>query len=373
MHFSYDFKYLSERWFDEATPTNYDEGLAATIGSGTNGSVVITDTTKTELAIVAALAAAGGASASASYAEGLISVELGTMLSGSIGSGTDGVITIVDQTEDALAVVAALAVAGGANASASFGSGVITVRLGTKLSTTIGTGADGTITIVDPTEDALAIEVVLGAGNNTAMSAAFNAGKITVTLGTDGGGAADDAKNTATLVTAAINGIVAKTWTATASGTGATPIAVAASKDATIVINDAKNTATLIVAAINGVAEKTWSAAASGTGNTAIAAPISETALSVIANPAKNTATLVAAAINAVSDKTWTATASGNGTTAIAVFTEAAFAETVVYGTPCQVAGLGLYDVDNNVYYVCTEADNTVYNTHWIKLTPSAV
>lgn len=373
MHFSYDFKYLSERWFDEATPTNYDEGLAATIGSGTNGSVTITDTTKTELAIVAALAAAGGASASASYAEGLISVELGTMLSGSIGTGDNGVISIVDPTEDALSVVAALAVAGGANASATFGAGLITVRLGTKLTTTIGTGADGTISIADVTEDALAIEVVLGAGNNTALSAAFGAGKITVTLGTDGGGAADDAKNTATLVTAAINAIGAKTWTATASGTGATPIAVAASKDATIVVNDLKNTATLIVAAINGIVAKTWSAAASGTGATPITAPVAETALSVIANPAKNTATLVAAAINAIADKTWTATASGNGTTAVAVFTEADFADTVVYGTPCQVAGLGLYDVDNNVYYVCTEADNTERNTHWIKLTPSAV
>ena len=274
MHFSYDFKYLSERWFDEATPTNYDEGLAATIGSGTNGSVAITDTTKTELAIVAALAAAGGASASASYAEGLISVELGTKLSGTIGSGTDGVVTVVDATKTALS-----------------------------------------------------IEVAAGTGADAALAATYSDGTITVTLGTNAESAADNAKNTATLVAGAINAIADKTWTATASGTGATAFTIA----------------------------------------------IADTPLTVVANALKNTATLVAAAINAVSDKTWTATASGNGTTAISAFTEAAFAETVVYGTPCQVAGLGLYDADNNVYYVCTEADNTEYNTHWIKLTPSAV
>lgn len=274
MHFSYDFKYLSERWFDEATPTNYDEGLAATIGSGTNGSVAITDTTKTELAIVGALAAAGGASASASYADGLISVELGTMLSGSIGAGADGVVTVVDATETALS-----------------------------------------------------IEVAAGTGANADLAATYSDGTITVTLGTNAESAADNAKNTATLVAGAINAIAAKTWTATASGTGATAFTIA----------------------------------------------IADTPLTVVANALKNTATLVAAAINAVAAKTWTATASGNGSTALGAFTEVTFDDTVVYGTPCPIAGLGLYDVDNNVYYVCTEADNTDRNTHWIKLTPSAV
>ena len=274
MYFSYDFKRLSERWFDEALPTNYDEGLAIEIGAGADGKVAITDTTKTDLSIVAALASEGGADASASYANGKISVELGT-----------------------------------------------------KLSTTIGAGADGVITIIDETATAKEIEVVVAAGNSASLAAAHSDGVITVTLGTDEAGAADAAKNTATLITAAINGIAAKTWTATASGTGATAISEAVAKKA----------------------------------------------FTVVANTAKNTATLVAAAINAIEGKTWTATKSGTGNTAISAFSEVEFDDTVAYGTPCPISGLGLYDPDNNVYYVCTEADNTEYNTHWIKLTPSAV
>ena len=274
MFFSYDFSYLSERWFDEALPVNYDEGLAVEIGSGTDGKVAITDTTKTALSIVAALASDGGADASTSYADGLISVELGTKLSGTIGSGTDGVVSVVDATKTALS-----------------------------------------------------IEVAVAEGANAALAAAYNDGTITVTLGTNAESTVDNAKNTATLVAGAINAIAAKTWTATASGTGATVFTTA----------------------------------------------IPDTSLTVIANALKNTATLVAAAINAIADKTWTATASGTGATAIAAFTEVDFDETVVYGTPCPIAGLGLYDPNSNLYYVCTEADNTDRNTHWIKLTPSSL
>ena len=175
MLFSYDFKYLSERWFDEAVPVNHDAGLTIDIGSGDNG----------------------------------------------------------------------------------------------------------TITIVDRTKTALSIKAVLGSGNDVPLSAAYANGVITVTLGTGGAGAADNAKNTATLIAAAINGISDKTWTATASGTGATAIAAA--------------------------------------------------------------------------------------------ITETAFDEYEIEGTACPIANLGLYDVDNNLYYVCTEADNTKYNTHWIKLTPSSI
>ena len=42
MLFSYDFKYLSERWFDEALPVNYDTGLTVDIGSGDNGTIKLT-------------------------------------------------------------------------------------------------------------------------------------------------------------------------------------------------------------------------------------------------------------------------------------------------------------------------------------------
>lgn len=151
----------------------------------------------------------------------------------------------------------------------------------TGLSIAIGSGDNGTITIVDLTKTSLSIKAVLGQGNNVALSAAYADGLVTITLGTNESGVADATKNTATLIAAAINAIEGKTWTATASGTGAT----------------------------------------------AISAAIAETA----------------------------------------------FVGFEVDGTPCPIAGLGLYDVDNNVYYVCTEADNTDRNTHWIKLTPSSL
>ena len=55
MLFSYDFKYLSERWFDEAVPVNHDAGLTIDIGSGDNGTITVVDRTKTELAVEAVL------------------------------------------------------------------------------------------------------------------------------------------------------------------------------------------------------------------------------------------------------------------------------------------------------------------------------
>lgn len=109
----------------------------------------------------------------------------------------------------------------------------ITVNLatdaGTKSDADIGGGADGTVTtVVDapgPDGDDYTIEVVVGAGNDIAMSAAIVGTAITVTLGTGGAGAVDNAKNTATLVAAAIS--LLSGVTATASGTGATALTTA--------------------------------------------------------------------------------------------------------------------------------------------------
>ncbi len=95
------------------------------------------------------------------------------------------------------------------------------------LTTTIGSGDNGTITIVDNTAEALSIDVVVAGTANASLSASVASGKITVTLGTDAESAADDTKNTATLIAAAINGITDATWTAIASGTGATAISAA--------------------------------------------------------------------------------------------------------------------------------------------------
>lgn len=55
--------------------------------------------------------------------------------------------------------------------------------------------------------DTYAVKVVLGAGADADLAAAYNAGVLTVTLGTDGGGAADAAKNTNVLIVNAVNGL----------------------------------------------------------------------------------------------------------------------------------------------------------------------
>lgn len=71
------------------------------------------------------------------------------------------------------------------------------------------------------------VVLVAGVGNDVALDAAIANNLITVTLGTDGGGAADNTKNTGTLVAAAIDAL-SEVACAT-SGTGAgivAPVAV---------------------------------------------------------------------------------------------------------------------------------------------------
>lgn len=95
-------------------------------------------------------------------------------------------------------------------------------------STTIGSGTNGVVTVT-ATNDVTTnkkIKAVVATGNNKAMSATISdAGLITVTLGTDASGSADDTKNTAKLIATAINAL--EGVTATASGTGATAISSA--------------------------------------------------------------------------------------------------------------------------------------------------
>lgn len=108
--------------------------------------------------------------------------------------------------------------------------------IGDAASTTIGAGANGTITITAEAAgvagNLLDVQVVAGSGNNQPMTAIISGAnartRVVVTLGTDANGDADDAKNTATLVAAAINAL--PLVSATASGTGATAIPVTATK-----------------------------------------------------------------------------------------------------------------------------------------------
>jgi hypothetical protein len=93
----------------------------------------------------------------------------------------------------------------------------------------IGAGENGVVTVtVDDygTEgNDYTIEVVVGDGNSVDLSAELTGTAIVVTLATDGSGDPDDTKNTATLVTAAIEALTGVS--AEASGTGATALTTA--------------------------------------------------------------------------------------------------------------------------------------------------
>lgn len=93
----------------------------------------------------------------------------------------------------------------------------------------IGTGDNGTVTT---TIDAYGtegndytIEVVEGSGLNVDLSAVLTDTAIVVTLGTDGAGALDATKNTATLVAAEIDALTGVS--SVASGTGADALTAA--------------------------------------------------------------------------------------------------------------------------------------------------
>ena len=93
----------------------------------------------------------------------------------------------------------------------------------------IGAGADGVVTIVSDTlgteENHYSISASVAAGNSAPLSVSKDGTRFYITLGTDVAGDPDDAKNTATLVAAAVSGLDGVS--ATASGTGATPFAEA--------------------------------------------------------------------------------------------------------------------------------------------------
>lgn len=100
-------------------------------------------------------------------------------------------------------------------------------------STTIGSGDNGTITIVADavgTEgNSYTITVVVAAGANADMTAEISGTDIKVTLGTgSNAGEVDDTKNTAELIADAISALAGVT--ATASGTGATALTTALTK-----------------------------------------------------------------------------------------------------------------------------------------------
>jgi hypothetical protein len=97
---------------------------------------------------------------------------------------------------------------------------------GNPASATLGSGTNGVVTITSVNDgiggNSYTVAAVLGSGNNIAMSVLLTGLNLVVTLGTNGGGTIDTAKNTATLVAAAIDAL--PEFVATASGTGVTSI-----------------------------------------------------------------------------------------------------------------------------------------------------
>ncbi len=73
---------------------------------------------------------------------------------------------------------------------------------------------------VGTTGNSITVTYVAGSGNNVPLSASLSGTDLTVTLGTDGSGALDATKNTATLVAAEINSAAGSLVTAAAGGDG---------------------------------------------------------------------------------------------------------------------------------------------------------
>jgi hypothetical protein len=102
-----------------------------------------------------------------------------------------------------------------------------------KASASIGTGDNGTVTIeydsVGTEGNDYKVAVAVASGANKSMAATLSEGVITVTLGTGADELVAAAKNTATLIAAAITNIDG--FTAKKSGTGGDSISEATTED----------------------------------------------------------------------------------------------------------------------------------------------
>lgn len=104
--------------------------------------------------------------------------------------------------------------------------------LNTRATASIGSGDDGVVEITAVERGAVGngytVAVVLAGSANAPLSVSLVGSALTVTLGTTGAGAADDAKNTATLIAQAINELME--FIAIASGSGDAHLAVSTVK-----------------------------------------------------------------------------------------------------------------------------------------------
>lgn len=105
----------------------------------------------------------------------------------------------------------------------------------TKASHTIGSGADGQVTLEVDSAGAdgnnWGIEIVDTQSANQDLAVDVDGRDIILTLGTGAGSDLDDTKNTATLVAAALNDKLGGLVTSTASGDGSSPIIAQSGSD----------------------------------------------------------------------------------------------------------------------------------------------
>ena len=314
----------------------------ANIGAGADG--VVTATVAEEGNVDYVIEVVNGienGDLSADFANDKITVTLGMGIgdkaTATIGEGANGTVGIEVDTAGAVgnnytvAVIDDISEQDVALSSALVGTD-LTVVLGTvgdvSAIASIGSVENG---IIDVVVDAVGsngndytITVNTSAVSDANLSVALNASDITITLGNDLL-EVSATKNTATLITAAIN--LLEGFTATAQGTGEGSIMIAEAVKSfaggTNKLSDTANTATLVTASINLIVGLT--ATASGTGETPLLLGLAETSftgggLNPVVDDLKSTATLVAGVINTLED--FTAVKSGTGDDVIFVTVE---------------------------------------------------
>lgn len=336
---------VSQKWFDEATPVNYAKSTAV-IGSGTNGTVTITND---EFEVddngysVDVVVPDEDGEMSAELVGKVLTVTLGTGAAenavAEIGSGTDGTIELTIDEAGADGNDYTVEVVEGDPSEAMSAALVekdLTVTLamdaGTKASTTIGSGQDGVVTITaDDIGDAgndFTIAVEQGAVNS-ALSATIDGNDITVSLSMTNVlsasatiGSGENGEVTVIYGTAGTAGN-SKTIEVVKAGYASAPLSLSYIGDALVIslgtdgAGDAdatKNTASQVATLINSMGDVPFSAVASNTGETALAVEAQEPFLGGAAstvNTVANTATFIAAEIADLTGVT--ATVSGTG------------------------------------------------------------
>ena len=132
-----DFKIrdLADKWFSEATPTNY-KLASATLGTGTNGTITVTSVPAADTTTIAIVVAEAKSTAlSAALAGGKITITLGTT--------ADDVVTADDTKNTAKLIAAEISKISGYSAVAS-GTGATAISAATATDVEFTAGGYGT-------------------------------------------------------------------------------------------------------------------------------------------------------------------------------------------------------------------------------------